>query len=212
MQTEGKYVVIEGHDGTGKSTQVALLREKLREQGIESVEMHEPGGVPIADQLRTIVKNGTLERDALTNLLLFTAARREIWQQLAEPALEEGKWVIAARNWYSTLAYQGYGEGLALSRITEVTREFTSEHYLKPDHAFILTLNSNTAERHRRISARGEVETPDHFESRSEAFQQAVNEAYKKIAKTYNILTIDAEQNREAICQELWRSISFSTE
>src|SRR5680860_1336148 len=103
----GKYVVIEGHDGTGKSTQVSLIRQRLLQHDVESIEFHEPAGSPIADAIRNVIKDGNLERDATTNLFLFSAARHEIWKTQALPALELGKWVIASRNYYSSLAYQG---------------------------------------------------------------------------------------------------------
>ena len=102
----GKYIVIEGHDGTGKSTQAERIRDRLQKEGIDSVEFHEPAGVPIADAIRTVIKDGSLERDGETNLLLFTAARHEIWKH-AEKELALGKWVVSARNYYSSLAYQG---------------------------------------------------------------------------------------------------------
>jgi dTMP kinase len=164
MTTPGKYIVIEGVDGTGKSTQVGLLREALKKQGIESDEHHEPDGTPIANEIRAIIKNGSLTRDAATNLLLFTAARHEIWQR-AQQRLDDGVWVIAARNYFSTLAYQGYGEGLSLDLIYKTTRQFTDERYMRPDLAVILTLDDE-AERAHRIATRGRLTTPDTFESR----------------------------------------------
>ena len=76
MPTPGKYIIIEGADGTGKSTQAERLVAYLNSQGIKTVLTQEPGGVPIAEELRTIIKNGTLERDSWTNVMLFTTARR----------------------------------------------------------------------------------------------------------------------------------------
>lgn len=206
--TRGKYIVIEGHDGTGKSTQVALLRDILLKQGIQSVEMHEPGGIPMSDALRAIIKGGALERDGTTNLLLFTAARRELWRQLAEPALAEGRWVIAARNWYSTLAYQGYGEGLDAAVIEQVTRNFMPIQYVTPDFACILTLDDIT-ERRRRITRReGEREAKDTFESRNNTFQTRVAQGYETIAKQFSLPTIDAAQSPEKIAQQIHAHIT----
>lgn len=204
--SEGKYIVIEGTDGTGKSTQVGLLRETLSEQGIESVEFHEPEGVPIANEIRTIIKNGELQRDGMTNLLLFTAARHEIWQQKALPALKLGIWVVAARNYYSTIAYQGHGEGLDIGLITETTERFTDSLYMKPDLSLILTLNNET-ERLNRISQRGELEKPDTFESRNNDFQQAVMDGYEAIAHTFNLKTIDATNSIDEVEQAIFTEI-----
>ena len=114
----GTYIVIEGNDGTGKSTQAGLLADHCRQQGREVIIVEEPGSndpdktTPIANYLRSLIKNGTLARDPEINLALFSAARRELWQQKIAPALNRGAIVISARNYISTLAYQGYGEGL----------------------------------------------------------------------------------------------------
>lgn len=200
--TRGKYIVIEGSDGTGKSTQVALLRKELAKQGIKSVEFHEPEGTPIANEIRTIIKNGSLPRDAATNLLLFTAARHEIWQN-AQEKLKKGVWVIAARNYFSTLAYQGYGEGLDLGLIEETTRKFTDETYMRPDVAVILSLDDET-ERSKRITQRGELATPDTFESKNNDFQEAVKNGYLEIAKERGLPVISATGAPEEITAQIY--------
>ncbi|HET8884317.1 MAG TPA: dTMP kinase [Candidatus Saccharimonadales bacterium] len=201
MVERGKYIVIEGTDGTGKSTQVEMLRDNLTQRGIESIEFHEPGGVPIADDIRQIIKNGDYERDGETNLLLFTAARHEIWKQ-AKRELQLGKWVVAARNYYSTIAYQGYGEGLNSDVITETTRTFTDDDYMNPDLSVILTLDDEV-ERSKRIGQRGELANPDTFESKDEAFQHRVQFGYLAIARAHNLPVISASQSKETIHQEI---------
>lgn len=206
MTKPGKYVVIEGHDGTGKSTQVVLVREKLLERGIDSIEFHEPEGSPIANEIRTVIKNSTLPRDGTTNLLLFSAARHDIWFSRALPALAEGKWVIASRNYYSTLAYQGYGEGLDTDLISTTTRIATDDQYLKPDLAMILDLDDEE-ERKKRISARGELTNPDTFESKDTQFQRRVKNGYLAIAKSHNIETLSASQSIEDVHEEIWQRI-----
>ena len=202
----GKYIVIEGHDGTGKSTQVGLLRDRLSEQGIGSIEFHEPQGTPIADAIRTIIKNGTLPRDGQTNLLLFTAARHEIWKE-ARKALDQGIWVVAARNYYSTLAYQGYGEGLDRDLIMSLTQQFTDMTYVHPDLAVILTLDDE-AERERRIGERGALKTPDTFEARDNAFQDAVKNGYHAIAATHKLPIISADQPPADIADAIYTHIA----
>ncbi len=203
----GKYIVIEGHDGTGKSTQVDMLRDYLNnEHHIDTEEIHEPAGVPIADELRAIIKNGELQRDATTNLLLFTAARREIYRQKIAPALDRGAWVLAARNWISTVAYQGYGEGLDPDKIEQITREFTDPLYLKPDKTVLLNL-ADESERFNRIDQRGDLEKPDTFESRDEAFQQAVKNGYIKVAQQHSFQVIDASQTISHVHEEIVKTI-----
>lgn len=201
----GKYIVIEGNDGTGKSTQVALLRERLMADGIDSIEFHEPEGTPITNQIREIIKNGTLERDPETNLLLFTAARHEIWRSAREH-LGRGTWIVAARNYFSTIAYQGYGEGLDQRVISETTRQFTDNLYMNPDLAIILTLGDEN-ERLRRIRQRGDLANPDTFESMDTEFQERVSAGYAKLAAELTLPTITANRPPEEISEEIYAAI-----
>ena len=203
---KGKYVVIEGNDGTGKSTQAELLAEYLNSKGIATFVMHEPAGTPIADAIRTIIKNGELERDAETNLLLFTAARHENWRQ-AKQALEEGKWVVSARNYLSTEVYQGYGEGLGIERIHALTREFTDETYMNPAYTFVLSLPAE--ERERRIAQRGALQNADTFESRGDDFQEKVDSGYEKIAHTYGLPLIDASLSIDEIQAKIRQTLNL---
>lgn len=200
--SRGKYIVIEGHDGTGKSTQVRMLREYLSKHGIDSIEFHEPEGTPIANEIRTIIKNGSLNRSAITNLLLFTAARHEIWHNRAKTALANDTWVISARNYFSTLAYQGYGEGVDIELITSTTEKFTDEQYMQPDLAVILSLESDD-ERKKRIGNRGELENPDTFESRDDDFQSRVRDGYLTVAKEHNLPIISATQSPEEVLADI---------
>lgn len=202
--TLGKYIVIEGNDGTGKSTQAELLSTYLNTKGIETFVTHEPAGSPIADAIRTVIKNGDLERDGETNLLLFTAARHDIWNS-AKKALQEGKWVISARNYISTEVYQGYGEGIEIDRIHAITREFTDDTYMKPDFTFVLHLTDN--EREKRIAERGELENKDAFESRGEDFQSVLNDGYRQIAERYGFPLLDASRSIEEIQAEIRSTI-----
>ncbi len=205
---KGKYVVIEGLDGTGKTTQIPLIQKRLANIGIESISpIEEPAGTPISDEIRSIIKNGSLERDALTNLLLFSAARHEIWIQKVEPALKIGKWVVASRNYYSTLAYQGYGEGLDLNLIENQTRIATNSQYMTPDVAMILDLDDED-ERARRVGLRGTLKHPDTFESRASDFQADVRSGYLKIAETHHLPIISANQSIEDVNEDIWAHIN----
>lgn len=184
----GTYIVIEGNDGTGKSTQAGLLADCCRQQGREVIIVEEPGSddpdktTPIANYLRSLIKNSTLARDPEINLALFSAARRELWQQKIAPALNRGAIVISARNYISTLAYQGHGEGVDTDHIIATTKLFTAERYMRPDFIIILALD-NESERKKRIAKRSQsIDTPDTFESRSSSFQKRVDAAYRTIA------------------------------
>ena len=155
----GIYIVIEGNDGAGKSTQAELLASYYRQQGREVIIIEEPGSddpdktTPIASYLRSLIKNGALTRDPEINLALFSAARRELWQQKIAPALNRGAVVISARNYISTLAYQGYGEGVNTDHIMAITKLFTDERYMKPDLIIILALDSENERKNGLLSA-----------------------------------------------------------
>lgn len=192
------YIVIEGQDATGKSTQVEMLAEYLRKQGKEVVTMHEPDGeLESAHELRRIIKDKTYNLEPMTHVLLFTAARQELWRKLAEPVLKRGGFVVSARNWWSTLAYQGYGQGISRSRIIRITKEAMPEHYVKPDKSAILTLDEKT--RLARQSARDDNSSKDTFESKPSDFQHKVDAAYLHIAKDLDIQTVDASPSAEEL-------------
>lgn len=196
------YIVIEGQDATGKSTQVELLADHLRKTGKPVITMHEPDGeLESAHKLRQIIKDKNNNFEAMTHVLLFTAAREELWRKLAEPVLREGGYVISARNWWSTLAYQGYGDGISKSKIIRITKEAMPERYVKPDKCIILTLPDQI--RFQRQSSRDDNSKNDTFESKPLDFQHKVDNAYLHIAKDFNIPTIDASGKIEDIQQKL---------
>ncbi len=203
MGSLGKYIVIEGNDGTGKSTQVAKLANYFRERGRTVCVVEEPGSddpeksTPIADELRKVIKNGDLARSAAVNVALFSAARRELWREKIQPALERGEIVLSARNYISTLVYQGRGEGYDESEILRLTKLFTDERYLHPDIMIILSLSHD--KREERIAMRGELKNPDTFESRGQDFQEKVDDGYLEIAKDYDIPVVLADGNVEEV-------------
>ena len=203
MASLGKYIVIEGNDGTGKSTQVAKLANYFREHERTVCVVEEPGSddpeksTPIADELRKVIKNGDLARSAAVNVALFSAARRELWREKIRPALERGEIVLSARNYISTLVYQGRGEGYDESEILRLTKLFTDERYLRPDIMIILSLSHDRREE--RIAMRGELKNPDTFESRGQDFQEKVDDGYLEIAKDYDIPVVLADGNVEEV-------------
>ena len=203
MASLGKYIVIEGNDGTGKSTQVAKLANYFRERGRTVCVVEEPGSddpeksTPIADELRKVIKNGDLARSAAVNVSLFSAARRELWREKIQPGLERGGVVLSARNYISTLVYQGRGEGYDESEILRLTKLFTDERYLHPDIMIILSLSHD--KREERIAMRGELKNPDTFESRGQDFQKKVDDGYLEIAKDYDIAVVLADGNVEEV-------------
>ncbi|MBR3052154.1 dTMP kinase [Candidatus Saccharibacteria bacterium] len=190
------YIVIEGQDGTGKSTQAELLKKHFEKQDKEVVMLEEPDGdLPQAHDLHDMILTRGYDLEPLTNVLLFTAARVELWHKIAEPALRRGGIVISARNYWSTLAYQGYGEGVSRSKIIRLTKETLPDRYIHPNYGFILTVPDKV--RLERQVARGKaIET---FEAKPSDFQQKVNAAYPKIAKEFDLTIIDASPSIEEV-------------
>lgn len=202
----GKYIVIEGQDGTGKTTQADLLQAELENRGIKVIHIKEPGGSPVAEAIRGVILDGSLPRNSMTNALLFTANRHELWHAVIQPALHAGTWVICTRNYWSTLAYQGYGEGMSLSVISAITETFTNKKYMHPDLGVILAFD-NVTERQKRIAERGKLTKPDTFESKETDFQVRVQEAYHEIAKELNIPVIDASGSMVSIQKKIKKMV-----
>lgn len=199
------YVVIEGQDGTGKSTQAELLKKHYESEGKEVVVLEEPDGdLPQAHDLHDMILTRGYDLEPLTNVLLFTAARNELWKKIAEPALRRGGIVISARNYWSTLAYQGYGEGVSRSKIIRITKDLLPEKYFHPDYGFILVVSDEV--RLARQGTRGKAK--ETFEKKPDAFQQKVNSAYPKIAKDFNLHLIDASSTIEEIFDEILQKLN----
>ncbi len=188
MSKRGKLLVIEGLEGAGKSTAVQTLTELLAGHNIKTIHTREPGGTPVGEILRTIVKNPEYKEslESKTELLLLYASRIQLVQQIIKPALEQGVWVIADRFELSTFAYQGGGRGLDLDFIQSLSA-FCLEGF-EPDLTIFLDINPKVGMQ--RANLRGKL---DRIEQQSIAFFQAVYETYKdQIEHRSNMLKIDA--------------------
>lgn len=199
------YIVIEGQDGTGKSTQAELLKKYFEGQGKKVVMLEEPDGdLPQAHDLHDMILTRGYNLEPLTNVLLFTAARVELWKKIAEPVLRDGGVVISARNYWSTLAYQGYGEGVSRSKIIRLTKDLLPEKYVHPDYGFILFVSDEV--RLARQKNRGKA--TETFEKKPDSFQQKVNAAYPKIAEQFGLTLVDASGTIEEIFDVIKETIS----
>lgn len=177
MPKRGLFLVLEGGEGVGKTTQVALLSEWMRASGVPHVTAREPGGTPVGEAIREVLLGrAELDVPAETELLLILAARAAFVRDVVRPALEEGKVVLADRFALSTLAYQGYGRGLDLEAVRSGIDFATGG--LRPDLYVLLDLPvADGADRQRRSGA-----DPDRIERAGSAFLTRVREGYLELA------------------------------
>ena len=200
----GKFITLEGGEGSGKSTQVTALAAALRESGREVVETREPGGSPGAEAIRELLIHGDGARwDAVSETLLHFAARRDHLRATVWPALERGAWVISDRFADSTMAYQGYGQGLDRATIREIY-DLTIGDF-RPDLTFILDLPAEAGlERAAARKAGGE-----RYEGMGLAFHERLREGFLAIAKAEpeRCLVIDATADAAAVTARLLEAL-----
>ncbi len=171
------FILFEGGEGAGKSTQAKALYRYLSRQGFPVVLTKEPGGTPLGRELRRLLKHEAgMAIDPLTELFLFAASRAQLVSKVIRPALEQDKIVICDRFAESTLAYQGYGRGLDLKLIEKIN--YLATGGLSPDLIFLLDLE--VEEGLRRC---GQTRLKDRFEQEDLSFHQRVREGYLKMAR-----------------------------
>lgn len=186
----GKFLTIEGTEGVGKSTNLAFVRDWLVAKGIEVVVTREPGGTPMAEEIRGLLLSKREESvDETAELLLVFAARAQHLAQLIRPALERGAWVLSDRFTDATYAYQGGGRGLSKEVITQL--EVLVQGELRPDLTLILDIDVELGLN--RARQRGEL---DRFESETLGFFERVRAAYKAraLAAPNRYAVVDAGQ------------------
>jgi len=172
--TRGHFVTLEGGEGTGKTTQSALLAEALAARGLRALRTREPGGSPGAELLRGILLGGSVAWAPQAEALLHFAARAEHLHKTILPALQAGSWVICDRFFDSTMAYQGYGQGADRGFIAELIRLLG----WRPDLTIVLDVSEAiAAERVRRRGGCG-----DRYERLDAAFHARVRQGFRDIA------------------------------
>jgi len=186
---KGKFIVIEGLEGAGKSTAMSICEKFFAAQSISLKCTREPGGTPVAEALRDIVKGDWSENITdETELLLMYAARHQLVENLIKPALAEGTWVLGDRHDMSTQAYQGGGREIPQSVIDPIKAVTLGD--FKPDYT--LYLDVDPEEGLRRARGRGEL---DRIEMSGLAFFQRCRERYLKLAsEDDSVIVIDAMQ------------------
>ena len=180
---KGKFITLEGIEGSGKSTQIVLLANYLKSLSIRMVLTREPGGTPIGDQVRKVLLDpANTALDPKAELLLYAASRAQHLKEVILPHLEAGEIVLCDRFADATLAYQGYGRALDIDLIRTLDRIVCSG--LRPDVTILLDIDAavGVARARGRNNSRG-LETEARFENEAIAFHERVRQGYLALAR-----------------------------
>ena len=195
-KTLGKFIVIDGPDGCGKTTQTKLLVDWLKEQGADVVTFREPGGTAIGEKVRQILLNPNhIAMDTATEVMLYMAARVQLWQEKIALALKQNKCVILDRWLSSTCAYQGYAGGFAMEKVIKIAEDCLKRVW--PDLTIILDVDLETA------SARLNRDL-DRMERKGDGYHQKVREGFLELAKgRKNFVVIEATGDIETVHKQV---------
>jgi dTMP kinase len=173
----GKFITVEGTDGSGKTTQYGLIRKYLLEKGYDVVAVRDPGGTEIGEKIRAIILDpGNREMDYMTELLLYASSRAQLVAEVIRPAIESGRTVLCDRFVDSNLAYQGFGRGIPIELIQKLNEPVTCG--IEPDITFFFDLDPEIALT--RLSGH-----TDRLESEQPEFHRRVYEGYITLCSKY---------------------------
>jgi len=200
----GKFIVLDGPDGCGKSTQSKLLSEWVKAQGISVVSFRDPGTTHIGEKIRDILLDTAHEKMTVnTEMLLYMAARAQLWAEQIEPALEKGDCVIMDRWISSTCAYQGYAGMLGVEKVLKVA-QYSLER-IWPDLTIILDVDTDTAKKRMDRQL-------DRMEQKGKDFHTKVREGFLKLADLgQKVTVIDAMQSIEEIHNLITKAVKEIT-
>ena len=199
MKRNGKFITFEGSDGCGKSTQLSLLIDYLKENGVPHIFTREPGGGKISEAIRGILLSGkNTEMSDECEALLYAAARAQHIKDRVEPALQEGKLVVCDRYVDSSFAYQAYARGLGMEFVEKINA-FALEGFL-PDVTVFFDLSPKEA-----FARKKGADEDDRMELAGLAFHERVYEGYLDLAKKYpdRFVVINARKSIEEIASEV---------
>lgn len=188
----GIFIVLEGPDRSGKSTQASLLKTWLEERGREVVVTREPGGTRLSEQIRKILLDPKSNIEPMTELFLYETSRIKHTLEKILPALKAGKVIICDRYTLSTTAYQGYGRGLDLKTVETLNRIATMN--LKPHLTLVLDIPDRIFAQREHLRA-----GRDRMERQSDLFRRRVNRAYKLLARRPGVTRVDAGRSIDEI-------------
>ncbi|MGE0024441.1 MAG: dTMP kinase [Hyphomicrobium sp.] len=199
--TRGKFITFEGGEGSGKSTQVALLAGRLRGAGLSTVVTREPGGTPLGESIRALVLEA--EPEPVTELLLFAAARAEHVAKVIRPALAHGTWVVCDRFIDSTRVYQGMLAGVPQNLIEAIEAESVAPHY--PDLTFVLDIPAGDALA--RTQSRGAL---SRFDAANADYHDRLRQGFLDIARAEpsRCVLLDGTRDPELIADDIWTVVA----
>ena len=199
------FIVFEGPEGSGKTTQIQLLQNALHNAGHDVLSTREPGGTLIGEQIRTVLH--AMENRAMlpiTEALLYSSARTQLVGEVIRPALEQGRIVLSDRYAYSTLAYQGYGHGLDKQMLCQLTQWATDG--LEADLIIYLDLEVTEGLSRKREAQQGKGGEWNRMDQLDVSFHRAVRSGYLQMAETDRSrwLVIDASESISEIQRQIW--------
>lgn len=197
----GKFVVLDGPDGCGKTTQVKLLAQWLSEQSVSFECLRDPGGTAIGEKIRNILLNPDhITMSTTAEVLLYMAARIQLWQEKIAPALKENKCVILDRWLSSTCAYQGYAGGFGIDKVIKIAADALERTW--PDLTIILDVDLETSVN--RLSSQ-----PDRMEAKPCQYHQKVREGFLELARQReNFMIVDGKGDIETVHNKILQHIS----
>ncbi|MEO6927983.1 MAG: dTMP kinase [Casimicrobiaceae bacterium] len=200
MAARGRFITLEGVDGAGKSTHVAFIADAMRARGAAVVTTREPGGTPLAEQLRTLVLDAPMSRT--TELLLMFAARADHVDHVIRPALDRGEWVLCDRYTDATFAYQGAGHAVPAARIRTLAEWVHDD--VQPDITILFDVPPEVS-RARLANASQRGRELDRFEREKDDFVVRVRDAYHALAQAapQRFRVVDSSQPLAAVREQL---------
>lgn len=200
---QGRYIVIEGDEGSGKGTQVEYLERHLAHEGVFCEIVREPGGDPVAEQLREILKYSEHHIVPLAELFGFLMARVQVLELVVKPLLEAGTWVLCDRSTLSTIVYQGIMRGLMEQNCEGFLAVCQLAQLVEPDLTVVLDIPLETSAM--RIASRGEV--TDRFESVGDENRHKINAGYREWANGINCHIIPGVRQPDFVHNLIWAHV-----
>ena len=204
----GKLIVFEGPDGSGKTSVLTEVKRRLDEDGIDYLDFREPGGTTISEKIRNlIIDNDNIKMTARCECLLFAASRAQLIEEAIRPALDEGKLVLCDRFVLSSLLYQGLGRGLGIDQVREINDFATNK--IRADLTIFFDIDYKTALERKRANF-----SADRLENEDFDFHKKIFDGYVKMAEKYKdeVKKIDATLSIKEVTDEALKLIYESLE